>query len=174
MQYPSLVAVVGKAKEVERDPEAPSSAAVGPPYRTAHQVPPERQRTEADRVQADRLAAAGQALPGRLTRSRRRPQRQLSPRRAQELSASRLRDDAPSGASSRGIVSGHRQRLLACFLRWTHCRRPLQAVGAVAFRADFRLSTAACDEALHAGPTEPAALTLRYPLLVRDAVDEPL
>ena len=57
-----MVAVVGKAKEVERDPEAPSSAAVGPPYRRAHQVPPERQRTEADRVQADQLAAAGQAL----------------------------------------------------------------------------------------------------------------
>ena len=47
---------------VERDPEAPSSAAVGPPYRTAHQVPPEQQRTEADRVQADQLTAAGQGL----------------------------------------------------------------------------------------------------------------
>ena len=35
-------------------------------------------------------------------------------------------------------------------------------------------ATSTCDEALHAGPTEPAALTLRYPLLVRDAVDEPL
>ena len=57
-----MVAVVGKAKDVERDPEAPASAAVGPPYRTAHQVPPEQQRTEADRVQANQLATAGQAL----------------------------------------------------------------------------------------------------------------
>ena len=43
----------------------------------------------------------------------------------------------------------------------------------MAFRTDFGLPVSFYDEALHAGPTEPAALTLRYPLLVRDAVDEP-
>ena len=46
---------------------------------------------------------------------------------------------------------------------------------AVAVGATLRLPTTVFyDEALHAGPTEPAALTLRYPLLVRDAVDQPL
>ena len=108
--------------------------------------------------------------PGHLIRSRRRPQRQLSPRRAQELSASHLRDEASKG----GLVSGHRPRLRARFLRWARRRCSLRVIGAVACGASLGLPIAAYHEALHAGSTEPAALTLRYPLLIRDAVDEPL
>ena len=76
---------------------------------------------------------------------------------------------APEGPRPR-----HRPRLRARFLRWAHCRRPLRVVAAVTCWASLWLPIAAYHEALHAGSTEPAALTLRYPLLVRDAVDEPL
>ena len=107
--------------------------------------------------------------PGHLIRSRHRPQRQLSPRRAQELITSRLQDRRPRGPRPR-----HRPRLRARFLRWARCRRPLRVVGAVACGASLWLSITFYDEALHAGPTEPAALTLRYPLLIRDAVGKPL
>ena len=106
--------------------------------------------------------------PGHVIRSRRRPQRQLSPRRAQELTTSRLQDEAPAGPRP-----GHRPRLRARFLRWSRCRRPLR-LATVTCGTSLWLSITFYDEALHAGPTEPAALTLRYPFLVRDAVDEPL
>ena len=90
-------------------------------------------------------------------------------RRAQELTTSRLRD-----RPLRGPRLGHRPRLHARFLCWTHCRRPLRVVATVTCKASLWLPASFYDEALHAGPTEPAALTLRYPLLIRDAVDEPL
>ncbi len=73
-----------------------------------------------------------------------------------------------------GLVSGHRPRLRARFLRWARRRCSLRVIGAVACGASLWLPIAAYHEALHAGSTEPAALTLRYPLLIRDAVDEPL
>ena len=109
--------------------------------------------------------------PGHLIRSRRRPQRQLSPRRAQELSASRLRDEAPLEASSPGIVRAY--ALVSSAGPGRRCSG-LRVIGAVACGASLCLPIAAYHEALHAGSTEPAALTLRYPLLIRDAVDEPL
>ena len=74
---------------------------------------------------------------------------------------------APAGASSRASPAPS-----ARFLRWSHCRRPLRVVATVTCGASLWLSIAAYHEALHAGSTEPAAPTLRYPLLVRDAVDE--
>ncbi len=72
------------------------------------------------------------------------------------------------------VNSGHRPRLRARFLRWARRRCSLRVIGAVACGASLWLPIAAYHEALHAGSTEPAALTLRYPLLIRDAVDEPL
>ncbi len=97
---------------------------------------------------------------------------------------SRTRSSAPSVTRSRhsvchktgprrGLVPGRRPRPTCSPLCWA-CRR-LRLVATVTSGQSIRLPNVAFyDEALHAGPTEPAALTLRYPLLVRDAVDEPL
>ena len=84
---------------------------------------------------------------------------QSSPSSTPAFSSSRPgADDIPPTRRDpfRGLVPRQRPRLRARFLRWAHCRRPLRVVATVTCGASLWLPASFYDEALHAGPTEPA------------------